>query len=124
MTTGLQEFTRAYKSQQEALTAPGLQPQEEEYIEKWILADVIDHEQTPEVPFPHMTCIFELADQSELRDWIFIELSRSVYEQALQDLRRYVGERVNSLIDYPPSYLRINFEDGFCWTICRKPDIK
>jgi hypothetical protein len=45
-------------------------------------------------------------------NWIFPGLARDEFLNTVSDLQSHVGSEVMSLINQPPTYLRIDFVDG------------
>jgi hypothetical protein len=94
--------------------------QETEQIDhgtRWILESV--QEELMDAP-PYgrcrgFHCVFRLGESKEEKLWGFPRLQN--FQTAIDDLSSHVGQEVKSLIESPPSFIRIDFADGAYWGV-------
>jgi hypothetical protein len=87
------------------------------HADRWVLASAVEVQcDFHGTPCRGIKCVFRLGDREDCRNWGFPNL-RPNFDAALADLVSHVGKEVKSLIDQPPTFLRIDFVCGAYWSV-------
>lgn len=83
--------------------------------DRWILADA-ESMIFAEAPNAYgIKATFKQGSQTDERKWAFIDVLKG--EEALNNLRTHIGKEVVMMVEEPPSFMMIEFSDGWKWGV-------